>query len=165
MKVLITGGAGFIGSSLSLKLIEQGYAVTVLDNLSKQIHGKFPEQSELYMKIKNKVEFIQGDVRSKEDLRLALFGTDVVVHLAAETGTGQSMYEIDKYVEVNINGTSNLLELLANEPHQVKKIVVASSRAVYGEGKYICQTHGEVYPKPRLEEDLSMRNIGEMSKM
>lgn len=156
MKVLITGGAGFIGSSLSLKLIEQGYAVTVLDNLSKQIHGKFPEQSELYMKIKNKVEFIQGDVRSKEDLRLALFGTDVVVHLAAETGTGQSMYEIDKYVEVNINGTSNLLELLANEPHQVKKIVVASSRAVYGEGKYICQTHGEVYPKPRLEEDLSM---------
>ena len=85
------------------------------------------------------MEFIQGDVRSKEDLRLALIGTDVVVHLAAETGTGQSMYEIDKYVEVNINGTSNLLELLANEPHQVKKIVVASSRAVYGEGKYICQ--------------------------
>lgn len=155
MKVLITGGAGFIGSSLSLKLIELGYNVTVLDNLSKQIHGEFLEESELFMRIKDKVEFIRGDVRSKEDLRLALKGADIVVHLAAETGTGQSMYEINKYVEVNINGTSNLLDILANEPNQVKKLVVASSRAVYGEGKYLCQTHGEVYPNPRLEEHLS----------
>ncbi|USK68332.1 NAD-dependent epimerase/dehydratase family protein [Peribacillus asahii] len=156
MNVLITGGAGFIGSSLSLKLIELGYHVTVLDNLSKQIHGEFPEKSELFMRIKDKVEFIRGDVRSKEDLRGALNGADVVFHLAAETGTGQSMYEINRYVEVNINGTANLLDILANESNCVKKLIVASSRAVYGEGKYLCQTHGEVYPNPRLEEHLSM---------
>lgn len=155
MRVLITGGAGFIGSSLSLKLIELGYNVTVLDNLSNQIHGEDPEQSDLFMRIKNKVEFIKGDVRSKEDVRRALNGADIIVHLAAETGTGQSMYEINKYVEVNLNGTANLLDLLANEPNQVKKLVVASSRAVYGEGKYLCQVHGQVYPNSRLEEHLS----------
>ncbi|WP_409303488.1 NAD-dependent epimerase/dehydratase family protein [Peribacillus sp. SCS-155] len=159
MNVLITGGAGFIGSSLSLKLLEEGYNVKVLDNLSVQIHGGVPRRSELYLKIKDKVEFIYGDVRNKEDLRTALKGTDIVVHLAAETGTGQSMYEIDKYIEVNINGTSNLLDLIANEPNKVKKLVVASSRAVYGEGKYICQIHGEVFPGQRIEENLSQKDF------
>lgn len=156
MRVLITGGAGFIGSSLSLKLVESGYEVTVLDNLSNQIHGENPEQSELFKRIEDKVDFIKGDIRSKNDIRTALKGADIIVHLAAETGTGQSMYEINKYVEVNISGTANLLELLANEPNQVKKIVVASSRAVYGEGKYLCYTHGYVYPSARVEKHLSM---------
>ncbi|MBM4764482.1 SDR family NAD(P)-dependent oxidoreductase [Bacillus sp. B15-48] len=155
MDVLITGGAGFIGSSLALKLLDGGYKVKVLDNLSPQIHGKIPEQSELYMRIKDKVEFVYGDVRSKSDLRKALNGVNVVVHLAAETGTGQSMYEIDKYIEVNIKGTANLLDLIANEPNEVKKLVVASSRAVYGEGRYLCYTHGEVFPGQRIEEHLS----------
>ncbi len=155
MNVLITGGAGFIGSSLTLKLLEGGHKVKVLDSLSPQIHGEIPEQSELFMRIKDKVEFIHGDVRNKEDIRVALKGADIVVHLAAETGTGQSMYEIEKYIEVNINGTSHLLDLIANEPNEVKKIVVASSRAVYGEGRYLCQNHGEVYPDSRIDEHLS----------
>jgi dTDP-L-rhamnose 4-epimerase len=159
MNVLITGGAGFIGSSLALKLLEGGYKVKVLDNLSPQIHGELAEQSELFMKIKDKVEFVHGDVRNKGDVRAALEGANVVVHLAAETGTGQSMYEIDKYIEVNINGTSNLLDLIANEPNEVKKLVVASSRAVYGEGKYLCQTHGEVFPGSRVEEHLSQQDF------
>ena len=95
-RILITGGAGFIGSRLSLCLVEQGYEVTVLDNLSKQIHSDAPEQSFLYNSIKDKVSFIHGDVRSLSDWQKAIDGNDVIVHLAAETGTGQSMYQIDK---------------------------------------------------------------------
>ncbi len=153
--VLITGGAGFIGSALSIKLIRKGYKVRVLDTLSEQIHGEVPSESELFNKIINKVQFVQGDVRNKDDWRVALEGADIVVHLAAETGTGQSMYEIDKYIDVNIKGTSNLLDILTNEQHTVKKIVVASSRAIYGEGKYKCEQHGIVYPVERVEKHLS----------
>lgn len=149
-KILITGGAGFIGSNLALKLINRGYYITILDNLSEQIHGSNPEDtSPLYQSIKDKVNFIRGSVTSKEDWRKALIGQDVVIHYAAETGTGQSMYEIQKYVDVNINGTAILLDLLANEPHEVKKVVVASSRSIYGEGKYKSIEKGIVYPKHR----------------
>ena len=150
-KVLITGGAGFIGSNLSLKLIEKGYEVTVLDNLSPQIHGEY---SPLYESIKNKVNFIKGTVLSHDDWKKALDGVDVVVHLAAETGTGQSMYEIEKYTDVNIKGTSIFLDILANEKHSVKKMIVASSRSIYGEGKYDCPKCGIVYPNERKDEDM-----------
>lgn len=150
-KVLITGGAGFIGSNLSLKLLEKGYEVTVLDNLSPQIHGEY---SPLYESIKNKVNFIKGTVLSYDDWKKALDGTDVVVHLAAETGTGQSMYEIEKYTDVNIKGTSIFLDILANEKHSVKKMIVASSRSIYGEGKYDCPKCGIVYPNERKDEDM-----------
>ena len=105
-KVLITGGAGFIGSNLALYLIKNGHEVTVLDNLSPQIHGEVPIlTSQLYKSIIGKVSFIKGTVTSKADWEKALDGQDVIVHLAAETGTGQSMYCIEKYVNVNINGT------------------------------------------------------------
>tara|TARA_B110000902_G_scaffold266473_1_gene354339 strand:- start:2541 stop:3674 length:1134 start_codon:yes stop_codon:yes gene_type:complete len=148
--ILITGGAGFIGSNLALKLVSKGYNVTVLDNLSEQIHGADPENdSPLYQSIKDKVTFIQGTVTNKEDWRKAIKNQEVIVHYAAETGTGQSMYEIQKYVEVNINGTAIGLDLLANEPHQVKKIVIASSRSIYGEGKYKSEEEGILYPKHR----------------
>jgi dTDP-L-rhamnose 4-epimerase len=148
--ILITGGAGFIGSNLALKLIAKGYNITVLDNLSEQIHGSNPENdSPLYQSIKGKVNFIKGTVTAKEDWRKAIANQDVIVHYAAETGTGQSMYEIQKYVDVNINGTAIALDLLANEPHQVKKMVIASSRSIYGEGKYISAELGVVYPKHR----------------
>lgn len=150
--ILITGGAGFIGSNLALKLIDKGCSVTVLDNLSPQIHA---ENSPLYASIKDKVKFIQGDVRNKTDWLLALNGQDVVVHLAAETGTGQSMYEIVKYTDVNIKGTSIFLDILANEKHSVKKMVVASSRAIYGEGKYKCLEHDMVYPTERKDYDMA----------
>ena len=152
--VLITGGAGFIGSTIALKLVNKGYKVTILDNLSPQIHGVDGKESELFIKVKDKVTFIKGDVRNREDWLKALKGQQIVVHLAAETGTGQSMYEIDKYVDVNIKGTSTMLDILTNEKHSVEKIVVASSRAIYGEGKYSCKKDGFVYPVARIVEDM-----------
>ncbi len=151
-KVLITGGAGFIGSNLALKLIEKGYEVTVLDNLSEQIHG---ENSDLLKTIIGKVNFIQGDVRNLEDWKRALKNQEIVVHLAAETGTGQSMYEVQKYVDVNITGTAVFLDYLVNEEHSVEKVIIASSRAIYGEGKYECLQHGIIYPQQRKEFDLA----------
>lgn len=151
--VLITGGAGFIGSNLALKLISKGYAVTVLDNLSPQIHGDNPEEtSPLYLSIKDKVKFIHGTVTNKEDWEEALKDQDAIVHYAAETGTGQSMYEVEKYVDVNINGTALMLNLLVNGTYNIKKVVVASSRSIYGEGKYISKELGAVYPTQRTAE-------------
>mgnify|MGYP004467952035 FL=1 len=156
MKVLITGGAGFIGSNIALKLLKNGYSVTVLDTLSEQIHGANPEStSPLYQKIKDKVDFIKGDVNNREDLKKALVDVDYVIHLAAETGTGQSMYEIKKYVDTNIGGTALLLDILTNTEHHVKRVVVAESRAVYGEGKYHCPICGDVYPYERTDENLA----------
>lgn len=150
--ILITGGAGFIGSNIALKLIEKGYNITILDNLSEQIHGIDPEkQSPLYCSIKDKVKFIKGSVTSKDDIRKAIMGQSTIIHLAAETGTGQSMYEISKYVNVNIGGTAILLDILANNPHSIKKMIIASSRAIYGEGKYLSEELGIVYPKHRTD--------------
>ena len=155
-KVLVTGGAGFIGSNVALKLIAKGYSVVVLDSLSEQIHGSNPDQtSPLYLSIKDKVDFIKGDVCKREDWLKALDGVDYVIHLAAETGTGQSMYEIEKYVGTNIGGTALLLDILANTKHHVKRVVVAESRAIYGEGKYVCPSCGIVYPLERKDEDMS----------
>lgn len=153
--ILITGGAGFIGSNLAIKLVALGYQVTVLDNLRKQIHGDDPiTTSPLYRSILDKVHFIHGDVTRKEDLEKAIQGQDIIVHLAAETGTGQSMYQIEHYCNANIGGTAMLLDILANSAHCVKKVIVASSRAVYGEGKYSSKESGTVYPGNRTEEDM-----------
>ncbi len=153
--VLITGGAGFIGSRLSLMLLEKGYNITVLDNLSKQIHGSDPAiTSSSYQSIKDKVNFIYGTVTSAEDIKKAIADQDIIVHFAAETGTGQSMYQVEHYTNVNILGTAILLDSLANSSHNVKKVVVASSRAIYGEGKYKSEEFGFVYPKHRIDEDM-----------
>jgi dTDP-L-rhamnose 4-epimerase len=149
--VLITGGAGFIGSSLSLALVERGHAVTILDNLSAQVHGT---DAQLPTALSHRVRFIRGDVRSRDDWSAALEGQEAVVHLAAETGTGQSMYQIEHYVDVNVRGTALMLDILANRQHAVGKLVVASSRAIYGEGKYECATCGIVYPGARREADM-----------
>lgn len=154
--ILITGGAGFIGSNLALKLIAKGYKVTVLDTLSKQIHGDNPEEtSPLYQLIKDKVTFIKGSVTLREDWMKALEGQEAVIHLAADTGTGQSMYEIEKYVDTNIGGTAILLDILTNTKHSVKRVLVAESRAIYGEGKYHCEQCGDVYPTDRKDEDMA----------
>ena len=152
--ILITGGAGFIGSNLTRKLVEKGFKVTVLDNLSKQIHGE-NQNSTLYSSIKDIVTFIQGDVCNKSDWQKALRNQDAVIHLAAETGTGQSMYEISRYNEVNILGTTHLLDILANENHSIKKMIIASSRSIYGEGKYLCKNDGVVYPNKREDIDMA----------
>lgn len=152
--ILITGGAGFIGSNLALSLIKKGYLVTVLDNLSEQVHGKEIDSSCLYNSIKGRVRFIRGDVTNREDWEKSLVDQDAVIHLAAETGTGQSMYQIHKYSNVNIGGTALLLDILTNSNHSIKKILVASSRAIYGEGRYSCSMHGEVYPLTRDNKDM-----------
>ena len=153
-RILITGGAGFIGSHLALRLLKSNYRVTVLDNLSPQIHGERPEQSKLYRSIAGKVDFVRGDVTSRKDMELIIPGHNTIVHFAAETGTGQSMYQIDRYTRVNVGGTSLLLDILANMKHDVKRLVVASSRAVYGEGKYISKEFGVVYPGHRSASDM-----------
>jgi len=155
-KILITGGAGFIGSNIALMLVAKGYDVTVLDNLSPQIHGGDPPlTSPLFKSIRGKVHFIHGDTTRRSDLKKALKNQDVVLHLAAETGTGQSMYKIEHYSKVNIGGTALLLDILTNTKHSINKVIIASSRAIYGEGKYFSEELGVVYPGPRTEEDMS----------
>lgn len=154
--ILITGGAGFIGSTLCKRLLRHGYNVTVLDNLSPQIHGINPkETSPVYRSIMNETRVIVGSVTDRSTLEKALAGQDVVVHFAAETGTGQSMYQIERYTSVNIGGTSLLLDILANSKHHVSKIVVASSRSIYGEGRYYSKDlKSHVYPKHRVAADM-----------
>lgn len=157
--ILITGGAGFIGSRLALQLLDRGHKIRVLDSLAPQIHGTNPEASPLYQAIRGKVDFVRGSVTSREDLMRVLPGVDTVVHLAAETGTGQSMYAIQHYTDVNVGGTALLLDLIANLQLPITKIVVASSRAVYGEGKYLCPIHGAVYPSSRSVGDMKQGNF------
>ena len=137
--ILITGGAGFIGQHLSRALFQQGFKVRILDNLNPQIHGS----SKLPFDLLDEFELINADVRDKEALKKALIGIDSIVHLAAETGTGQSMYEIERYFSVNLQGTATLLELLQNGEYSksLRSFVVASSRAIYGEGAYHCVSH------------------------
>ena len=128
MNILITGGAGFIGSNLALKLVGEGHVVTVLDILSPQIHGADPEaSSQLYLSIRDKVRFVKGSVTSEADWKSVLPGQHAIVHLAAETGTGQSMYEIKRYTDVNVGGTALMLDLLANKSHSVTKEIGRAS--------------------------------------
>ncbi len=130
-RVLITGGAGFIGSHLADELIAHGYAVRALDNLCEQVHG-IDARRPAYLD--DRVELFVGDVRDARAVRSALSGVDAVVHLAAEVGVGQSMYEIADYTSVNNLGTAVLLEELSQ--HAVARLVVASSMSIYGEGRY-----------------------------
>ncbi|MBU4537851.1 MAG: NAD-dependent epimerase/dehydratase family protein [Weeksellaceae bacterium] len=161
--ILITGGAGFIGSKLALKLKNLGYSVTVLDNLSRQIHGENPEKdSPLFQSISGKINFIKGDVTNRKDVEKAIENQDAIIHLAAETGTGQSMYRIEKYSRVNVSGTALILDVLVNNRNSVKKFVLASSRAVYGEGKYRNSRSENIYPKHR-QVDLMQQGIFEMT--
>lgn len=153
MNVLITGGAGFIGSRLAAKLHGAGHGVTVLDNLSPQIHG---EAAQFAASLEAHARCVKGDVCDRALVANLLKGQEVIVHLAAETGTGQSMYAIQHYEHVNIAGTAVLLDVLVNSGvGSVKKLVVASSRAVYGEGQYRCATHGTVYPQSRKFEAMA----------
>lgn len=159
-KILVTGGAGFIGSNLCIQLVTLGYSVTVLDNLSPQVHGLQPHAtSVLYQSIVGKVSFIQGCVTNKADWEAAIADNEIIVHLAAETGTGQSMYKIQHYVNTNIGGTALLLDILTNSSHKVKKVIIASSRSIYGEGAYSSTMYGVVYPTERVAADMEKGNF------
>jgi dTDP-L-rhamnose 4-epimerase len=152
MNVLVTGGAGFIGTHMVRRLLREGCSVAVVDNFSPQVHAG---RDELPGDLASHVELFKGDVTDRDLLSRALVKRDAVVHLAAETGTGQSMYEVCRYQHVNIGGTAAIVDCLVNNAIcRVGKVVVASSRAIYGEGKYRCAEHGSVYPGMRLLKDL-----------
>ncbi|BDZ38802.1 NAD-dependent epimerase/dehydratase family protein [Microbacterium suwonense] len=155
-QVLITGGAGFIGSRLAARFAAAGHTVTVLDSLIPQVHGDDPANtSPMLRSLDGVATVIEGTVTSKDDLRRALDGAEVVVHLAAETGTGQSMYEIERYVDANVGGTAKMLDILANEPNDVRRVVIASSRSIYGEGAYRTRDGRLVYPPHRSDADMA----------
>ncbi len=152
MNILVTGGAGFIGTHLTRRLLREGCSVSFLDNFSPQIHAG---TRSLPPDLSDHVRLFIADIRDKQQLASALQNPEVVVHLAAETGTGQSMYEVERYASVNVQGTALLIDYLVNvKGSRIQKLVVASSRAIYGEGQYLCNAHGVVYPQPRRTEDM-----------
>jgi dTDP-L-rhamnose 4-epimerase len=149
--ILVTGGAGFIGSHLVDALVDAGHQVRILDSLVQQVHGDGAPPH-----LNKQAEFIHGDVCDAEAVRAALDNIDVVYHQAAEVGVGQSMYEIMRYVKANDLGTAVLLEEMIKRPSQFKKLLVASSMSIYGEGAYACETCGmKVYPQLRSDNQLA----------
>src|SRR3954453_4795041 len=155
MRVLITGGAGFIGSHLADRLLADGHEVRALDNLDPQVHlsGERPEY------LDDAVELQAGDVRDHDAVRRALDGMDAVVHFAAAVGVGQSMYEIERYTSINAIGAAVVLEEALERREQIRKLLVASSMSIYGEGQYRNPVTGEsgLAPWLRPEAQLAAR--------
>jgi dTDP-L-rhamnose 4-epimerase len=152
--ILVTGGAGYIGSHLVDALVAREYRVTVLDNLEPQVHrsGTWPSYAN------PKAKYVKGDVRDRSILEPLVLQSQAVVHFGAAVSVGQSMYQVDRYVDVNTRGTALLLDILVNSRHDVQKVIVASSIGVYGEGAYECGTHGPVAPTIRAEQQLARRD-------
>ncbi len=136
-QILITGGAGFVGSHLADGLLREGHRVRVLDDLTPQVHTSGPPDY-----LSPKVELVVGDVRDPNRLRDVIAGVDVIYHFAATVGVGQSMYEISRYMSVNTQGTAELLQALLDSKHTPEKLIVASSMSIYGEGRYVCSQCG-----------------------
>jgi dTDP-L-rhamnose 4-epimerase len=147
-RILVTGGAGFIGSHIVDALVKEGHKVRILDNLEPQVHSEAPRY------LNPESEFINGDIRNEDNVKNALSNVEVVFHHTAAVGVGQSMYQIQKYVDVNAGGTAKLLDAIVNGKYNLEKIVVASSMSIYGEGAYSCGNCGIVYPKQRSESQL-----------
>jgi dTDP-L-rhamnose 4-epimerase len=150
MKILVTGGAGFVGSHLVDELAKK-HEVIIYDNLEPQVHKNVPEY------LNNGAELIKEDIRDRAKLKNAISDSEIIFHEAAMVGVGQSMYQIEKYMDVNTMGTAKLLDILASEEHNVKKLIVASSMSIYGEGKYECSECGILYPPLRTNEQLKKR--------
>jgi dTDP-L-rhamnose 4-epimerase len=152
MKVLVTGGAGFIGSYVVDRLLADGYDVRVLDSLDAQVHDGVPDY------LDPAAELVVGDVRDRDVVRRCLDGVERVYHLAAAVGVGQSMYEIERYTSVNAGGAAVVLEAMIPVAHNLEKVVVASSMSIYGEGLYRCPLEDrEVAPPPRSDDQLAAR--------
>lgn len=149
MNCILIGGAGFIGTRTALQLQARGHAVRILDVLDSQIHGDDLAASEMLRCLAGKVPVVAGDVRDPVAVRQALAAADVVYYFAAGTGTGQSMYQVRKYTEINVLGAAVLAEELAQQRSRIRRVVVSSSRAVYGEGAYLCSQHGRIFPRTR----------------
>jgi len=154
-KILITGGAGFIGTQLCHELKSSNYHITVIDSLVPQVHGlKSGSTIEIFKKKFPNFHFIHADVNDTNCLVEALDGVDIIVHLASETGTAQSMYELKKYYTSNVVGTASLCEAITRSDTKPQRVILSSSRAVYGEGMYICEKDGEIFPESRLTRSL-----------
>lgn len=151
MNILVFGGAGFIGSHLVDALLEKGHKVRVYDSLDPQVHGESQEVPEY---LNSQAEFILGDVRDSDAMKRAMEGMEAVYFLAAAVGVGQSMYEIERYVEVNSMGAAKFLELLAHDRGSIEKVIVASSMSAYGEGAYKKSDGSVVYPLLRPAKQL-----------
>jgi dTDP-L-rhamnose 4-epimerase len=150
MKILVTGGAGFIGSHLVDRLVELGHDVTIYDSLEDQVHsGQIPPY------LNSRARFIKADLRDYESLKKFALDAEIIFHLAAAVGVGQSQYEIKKYIDVNIGGSANLVDILANNKNHLQKLILAASMSSYGEGAYLCKNCGRVRPEPRSETDLA----------
>jgi len=148
-RVLVTGGAGFLGSHMVDALLHAGHRVTVFDSLEPQVHPSgFPSY------LQGEFERLRGDMRDIAAVRNAVRDQDVVFHFAAAVGVGQSMYEIAHYMGANTQGTANLLQALLDVRADLAKLVVASSMSIYGEGRYLCEQCGDVTPGPRPQEQL-----------
>lgn len=156
MRILVTGGAGFIGSHLADALVAAGDEVVLYDNLDPQVHGPARERPRY---LDPDLPLVVGDIRNSELLRHTLLEhrIDAIFHEAAAVGVGQSMYQLRKYTDVNTVGTAALLEALVDTKHPIQKIVVASSMSIYGEGSYVCPEHGLVAPRPRGQEQMAER--------
>lgn len=154
-RILVTGGAGFIGSHIVDALVQRGHDVTVYDNLDPQVHGNERGRPDY---LNPDVRLIVGDVCDRDALKAAIQGKDVIYHQAAAVGVGQSMYDILRYTQINTMGAATLLDIIANEEHSVRKMIVASSMSIYGEGQYRCATHGVVYPKLRPVEQFEQHD-------
>lgn len=153
MRILVTGGAGFIGSFTVDELVELGHEVVIFDSLDPQVHpsGRLPKY------LNKGARLIKGDVRDYDSLKKAVKGIDMVFHFAASVGVGQSQYQIKKYTDVTIGGTGNLLDILVNAKNKVRKIIVAASMSSYGEGLYACGKCGKIRPGMRSEEVLKKK--------
>ncbi len=156
-RVLVTGGAGFIGSHMVDLLLEKGYKVRVFDNLEPQVHGNVSEPPAY---LNRGAEFIRGDVLDRDALLAAMKGCDAVIHDAAMVGVGQSQYQIYRYTHVNTGGTANLLDVLVNEKTGVERLLVASSMSIYGEGAYLRPSDGKmIFPVLRPEEQMQRHDF------